>query len=93
MAKWRRPSALSVARCVACGYVYDEAAESGSSSGVKAGTKFEDMPKDWKRPRLSCRKVECPQAFSALPPTPRGVAVARCPVCGAEKSAFERVEE
>lgn len=54
MAKWR---------CLACGYVYDEAAGE-PSTGAKAGTKFENLPKDW-----------------------------NCPVCGAEKSAFEKVKE
>lgn len=42
-------------RCTACGYVYDETLK---------GTKFENLPADWK-----------------------------CPVCGAEKSAFEKVKE
>ncbi len=36
-------------RCQICGYIYDP--EVGdSSSGVPAGTKFEDLPDDWKCP-------------------------------------------
>lgn len=50
-------------RCSVCGYVYDE--ESGEpATGTPPGTKFQDLPGDWK-----------------------------CPVCGAPKSAFVRIEE
>ena len=46
--------------CSVCGYTYDT--EKGDSeSGIKAGTKFEDLPADW-----------------------------TCPVCGADKSKFEK---
>jgi rubredoxin len=32
--------------CTACGFIYDE--EKGhEGSGVKPGTKFEDIPEDW----------------------------------------------
>lgn len=41
-------------KCKVCGYIYDEEAE---------GTKFDDLPQDWK-----------------------------CPLCGAPKSAFEKVD-
>ncbi|NTW16247.1 MAG: rubredoxin [Syntrophaceae bacterium] len=47
-------------RCSVCGYTYDP--EKGDpESGIKGGTKFEDLPADW-----------------------------TCPVCGAEKSKFEK---
>ncbi|HOK41688.1 MAG TPA: rubredoxin [bacterium] len=33
-------------QCTACGYIYDP--EIGDSdSGIKPGTKFEDLPEDW----------------------------------------------
>lgn len=46
--------------CTVCGYIYDP--EKGDSdTGIKPGTKFEDLPADW-----------------------------TCPVCGADKSKFEK---
>jgi flavin reductase (DIM6/NTAB) family NADH-FMN oxidoreductase RutF/rubredoxin len=46
--------------CTVCGYVYNP--EKGDpDSGIKPGTKFEDIPDDW-----------------------------TCPVCGADKSQFEK---
>jgi flavin reductase (DIM6/NTAB) family NADH-FMN oxidoreductase RutF/rubredoxin len=46
--------------CSVCGYIYDP--EKGDpDSGIKSGTKFEDLPADW-----------------------------TCPVCGADKSKFEK---
>jgi flavin reductase (DIM6/NTAB) family NADH-FMN oxidoreductase RutF/rubredoxin len=46
--------------CSVCGYTYDP--EKGDpDSGVKSGTKFEDLPADW-----------------------------TCPICGADKSKFEK---
>ena len=47
-------------RCTVCGYIYDPA-QGDADSGVKPGTRFEDLPADWV-----------------------------CPVCGADKSAFEK---
>jgi rubredoxin len=32
--------------CTVCGYVYDEAV-GDPEHGIKAGTKFEDIPSDW----------------------------------------------
>jgi len=47
-------------RCTVCGYIYDP--EIGDpDSGIKQGTSFENLPRDWV-----------------------------CPVCGANKSLFER---
>jgi rubredoxin len=47
--------------CTVCGYIYDPAV-GDPDGGIAAGTRFEDIPDDW-----------------------------RCPVCGAEKSAFVKV--
>ncbi|MFH1542733.1 MAG: rubredoxin [bacterium] len=47
--------------CTVCGYVYDPAV-GDPDSGIKQGTKFEDIPDTWV-----------------------------CPVCGVEKSKFEKV--
>jgi len=53
MGKWR---------CTVCGYIYDP--EKGDpDSGVKAGTRFEELPDGWV-----------------------------CPICGAPKDQFEKVE-
>jgi pyruvate oxidase len=50
-------------RCSVCGYVYAE--EKGEpATGTPPGTRFSDLPEDW-----------------------------RCPVCGAEKSAFSPIKE
>lgn len=40
-------------KCAKCGYTYDP--EKGDpKNGIEPGTKFEDLPEDWKCPR--CRK-------------------------------------
>ncbi|MBS7645972.1 MAG: rubredoxin [Candidatus Bathyarchaeia archaeon] len=52
MAKWR---------CLICGYIYDED-EGYPDSGIPPGTRFEDLPDEW-----------------------------RCPICGAEKTQFEKM--
>ncbi len=36
-------------RCSICGYIYDPEA-GDSSSGIPAGTSFDDLPDDWKCP-------------------------------------------
>ena len=42
-------------KCSICGYVYDPAA-GDSSSGVSAGTSFEDLPDDYKCPICGASK-------------------------------------
>jgi flavin reductase (DIM6/NTAB) family NADH-FMN oxidoreductase RutF/rubredoxin len=49
-------------KCIICGYVYDPT-EGDSTSGIAAGTAFEDLPDSWV-----------------------------CPVCGAQKSEFEKID-
>jgi rubredoxin len=42
-------------RCTICGYVYDP--EKGDpENGVKAGTRFEDLPDDWVCPVCGAEK-------------------------------------
>jgi rubredoxin len=42
-------------RCTICGYVYDP--EKGDpESGVKPGTRFEDLPNDWVCPLCGAEK-------------------------------------
>lgn len=42
-------------RCTVCGYVYDE--EMGEpDSMIDPGTKFEDIPQDWKCPQCGAPK-------------------------------------
>lgn len=35
--------------CVSCGYVYDPL-EGDPTTGIPPGTRFEDLPEDWKCP-------------------------------------------
>jgi len=42
-------------RCNLCGYVYNPAI-GDSTSGVKPGTAFEDLPTTWKCPRCGAAK-------------------------------------
>ena len=46
MAKWR---------CIPCGYIYDED-KGDPDSGIKPGTKFEQLPKDWTCPICGVNK-------------------------------------
>ncbi|MFH0862409.1 MAG: rubredoxin [Candidatus Altiarchaeota archaeon] len=46
MAKWK---------CIPCGFIYDE--EKGiPGSGIKAGTRFKDLPADWVCPVCGATK-------------------------------------
>lgn len=40
-------------KCAKCGYVYDPA-KGDPKHGIEPGTKFEDLPEDWRCPR--CHK-------------------------------------
>ncbi len=42
-------------KCSVCGYVYDPA-EGDPDNGIKAGTKFEDLPADWVCPVCGVEK-------------------------------------
>jgi rubredoxin len=43
-------------KCVVCDFVYDE--EKGDpDSGLKAGTRFEDIPEDWSCPECGVTKT------------------------------------
>ncbi|MBN2136469.1 MAG: rubredoxin [Sedimentisphaerales bacterium] len=44
-------------KCLLCGYIYDPAV-GDSSSGVAAGTAFEDLPDDWVCPDCGASKDE-----------------------------------
>lgn len=41
--------------CSVCGYIYDPAA-GDPDNGVKAGTRFEDLPDDWSCPVCGASK-------------------------------------
>ncbi|MFH2046567.1 MAG: rubredoxin [Pseudomonadota bacterium] len=43
--------------CNVCGYVYDPAA-GDPDNGVKAGTKFQDLPDDWQCPVCGASKSD-----------------------------------
>jgi len=42
-------------KCTVCGYVYDPA-KGDPANGVKAGTSFDDLPKDWVCPECGVAK-------------------------------------
>jgi rubredoxin len=42
-------------RCTVCGYIYDPA-KGDPDSGVKAGTRFIDIPEDWVCPECGVGK-------------------------------------
>ncbi len=44
-------------QCEPCGYIYDEAI-GDPDSGIKAGTKFEDIPADWVCPICGVSKTD-----------------------------------
>jgi rubredoxin len=43
-------------KCVVCDYIYDEAL-GDPDSGLKPGTKFEDIPEDWSCPECGVTKT------------------------------------
>lgn len=43
--------------CTICGYIYDEAAGI-PNAGIPAGTKWEDLPADWKCPLCGAAKSD-----------------------------------
>jgi rubredoxin len=48
---------MKVWMCMACGYVYDE--EKGDpAGGIAAGTRWEDVPNDWKCPDCNATKSD-----------------------------------
>lgn len=44
-------------QCNICGFVYDEAA-GDSEHGIKAGTKWEDVPENWTCPECGVTKSD-----------------------------------
>jgi rubredoxin len=44
-------------RCLACGYVYDEA-EGWPEDGIAPGTRWEDIPAGWCCPECGARKED-----------------------------------
>jgi rubredoxin len=50
-------STLKKWRCLACGYVYDEA-EGWPEDGIPAGTRWEDIPAGWCCPECGARKED-----------------------------------
>lgn len=43
--------------CVVCGFVYDEA-EGSPEHGIPPGTRFDDLPLNWKCPECGAGKEE-----------------------------------
>ena len=44
-------------QCIVCGYVYDEAV-GDPEHGIKAGTRWEDIPNDWACPECGVAKAD-----------------------------------
>lgn len=44
-------------KCIVCDHVYDEAI-GDPDSGIKPGTKFEDLPSDWSCPECGVSKED-----------------------------------
>ena len=44
-------------RCRFCGHIYDEA-QGDPDSGVAPGTRFEDIPADWRCPECDAAKED-----------------------------------
>jgi rubredoxin len=42
-------------QCSVCGHIYDEA-EGDPDTGVQPGTRFEDIPDDWRCPECGAEK-------------------------------------
>jgi len=43
--------------CLICGYIYDEA-RGDPDSGIKPGTRWQDIPEDWKCPECDVAKSD-----------------------------------
>ncbi|MBX3663409.1 MAG: rubredoxin [Burkholderiales bacterium] len=50
--------------CIVCGYVYDEA-EGDPEHGIKAGTRWEDIPEDWTCPECGIAKADFEMVLKA----------------------------
>ena len=48
---------FKVWKCILCGFVYDEAAGL-PADGIAPGTRWADVPEDWKRPDCNGTKKE-----------------------------------
>jgi rubredoxin len=48
---------MKVWQCMACGYMYDEAA-GDPDSGVAPGTRWEDIPDEWMCPACGAMKTD-----------------------------------
>ncbi|RPJ48427.1 MAG: rubredoxin [Betaproteobacteria bacterium] len=50
--------------CIVCGYVYDEAT-GDPEHGIKAGTRWEDIPEDWTCPECGISKADFEMVLKA----------------------------
>ncbi len=50
--------------CIVCGYVYDESA-GDPEHGIKAGTRWEDVPEDWTCPECGIAKADFEMVLKA----------------------------
>jgi rubredoxin len=50
--------------CIVCGYVYDEAV-GDPEHGIKAGTRWEDIPADWACPECGVAKADFEMVLKA----------------------------
>jgi rubredoxin len=50
-------AAMQVYLCVVCGFVYDEAT-GRPEDGIKPGTRWADVPEDWRCPECNVGKAD-----------------------------------
>ncbi len=55
---------LRVWECIVCGYVYNEA-EGDAEHGIKAGTRWQDIPEDWTCPECGIAKADFEMVLKA----------------------------
>ena len=55
---------MRIWECIVCGYVYNEA-EGDPEHGIKAGTRWEDIPADWACPECGVAKADFEMALKA----------------------------
>lgn len=51
------PAAFRKFVCIVCGHIYDEA-EGDPGTGIKPGTRWEDVPADWRCPDCGAGKSD-----------------------------------
>ena len=59
-----KSSEMRVWECIVCDYVYNEA-EGDPEHGIKAGTRWQDIPEDWTCPECGIAKADFEMVLKA----------------------------